>query len=128
MVRACLGADAIAEHKLEAGMPLTVLGIETTLTQVGITFRPSEDKRQKWIAKIRTALQQDKLIAGEASKLVGALQWSTQHSFRRLGRAMLTPLNRCACCSPTRRGSPGPPPLQPWSGKSYRDTGKSAKN
>ena len=62
----------------------------------GASFKPSRDKRQKWIQTITAALERGRLTDGEASKLSGALQWSTQHSFRRLGRAMLRPLIRWA--------------------------------
>jgi len=74
------------------GNPLTVLGVEVTLTDNGARFRPSEDKIRKWTAKIESILECGKLCGGEASKLAGALQWAAQHTFKRLGRAMIRPI------------------------------------
>ena len=92
LVRCLLGSTAISERKLEHGNPLTVLGIEVSLQHDGATFRPNEEKAIKWTDKIWDVLCKDCLHSGEASKLSGALQWATQHTFRRLGRAMLRPL------------------------------------
>ena len=89
LVRACLGPSSIAERKLESGNPLIVLGIKNSLDTQGATFAPSEDKRQKWIARMRGALANGRLHHGEASKLAGALQWATQRIFRRMGRTVL---------------------------------------
>lgn len=36
----------------------------------------------------------DKLFEDVAAKLVGALQWATQHTFKRSGRAMIRPIIR----------------------------------
>lgn len=93
-MRACLGPGAVAKHKLEAGMPLTVLGVSVTLSVRGVTFSPDVQKRIKWAARIRAVRRRGRLTSGEASKLAGALQWATQKSFRRLGRAMIRPISR----------------------------------
>ena len=92
LVRACLGPSSIAERKLEVGNPLIVLGVKISLDTQGATFAPSEDKRQKWVARMRGALAHGRLRHGEASKLAGALQWATQRIFRRMGRAVLSPI------------------------------------
>ena len=47
--------------------------------------------RSSWIQRI---LLSGRLCGGEAGKLAGALQWAAQHTFRRLGRAMIRPLIR----------------------------------
>ncbi len=112
LVRALLGASAIAARKCEYGLSLIVLGIEVRQalrclslsvvhrcfgTQVvpkpsGIFFFLSADKVEKYIACIRAALASGYLSAGEASKLAGRLTWTTQHLFFRVGRAMLRPI------------------------------------
>ena len=94
LVRSILGATAISDRKLAAGNPLTVLGIECFLDQEGAAFRPDKEKIVKWSAKIRNILDAGLLHSGEASKLSGALQWAGQHSFKKLGRAMLRPIFR----------------------------------
>ena len=92
LVRCLLGSTAISERKLEHGNPLTILGVEATLRHEGASFRPNDEKALKWIDKIWDVMCKDCLHSGEASKLAGALQWATQNTFRRLGRAMLRPL------------------------------------
>lgn len=98
LVRCLLGETAISERKLEHGNPLTILGIEAFLQHDGATFRPNEEKAVKWSDKIWEILCNGSLKGGEASKLAGALQWATSHTFRRLGRAMLRPLFKQIRC------------------------------
>lgn len=115
MVRCLLGASAIAEHKLEHGVPLTVLGISISLSSDGIRLRPEKAKIEKWSKQIQAALACKRLCAGEASKLAGMpfvpqpvsvveivvlfgegrLMWASQYAFKRVGRAMLYPIFRC---------------------------------
>ena len=52
-----MGADAIADRKLEAGMPLVILGIRVSLSGDGITMTPDPTKIAKWSAVIDDALQ-----------------------------------------------------------------------
>jgi hypothetical protein len=72
IVRALLGDDALSEKKLEHGCPLQVLGLIVVTQPMGITFKPSPDKVQKWLSKIRLALKDGNLSPGDASKLAGA--------------------------------------------------------
>ena len=95
MVRLCLGQDALAARKLVVGNPLTVLGVEITLSDSGAVFWPEPAKLTRWLQLIHQALRDDALVGGEASKLSGELQWGIQHAFRRLGRAMIRPIIRC---------------------------------
>mgnify|MGYP006974868507 FL=1 len=92
LVRLLLGVDAIAEEKTECDAGLCVLGVDTELSRSGLTFRPSADKRQKWVALIDAALSEDKLCPGIASKLAGKLNWGGAYLFHRIGRAMLRPI------------------------------------
>ena len=62
----------------------------------GVTFKPSRDKREKWRQQMLDAQLSRHLTQGLASKLFGALQWATQHTFKRLGRAMVRPIARHA--------------------------------
>ncbi len=94
MVRALLGPDAISERKLEFNNPLIILGVETDIKSKGVAFRPAAKKVQKWLKRIEAALPAGRLTSGEASKLAGALQWASQSIFRKLGRAMIRPINR----------------------------------
>ncbi len=96
LVELCLGDGAIAPRKLEAGMPMTALGVVVSLTKRGATFRPEKAKRDKWANKIKQALARGFLTSGEAAKLAGALQWAGQKTFRKLGRALLRPIFRFA--------------------------------
>ena len=41
---------------------------------------------------MRAALERGRLTSGEASKLAGRLTWASQSCFRRMGRAMLSPI------------------------------------
>ena len=92
VVRALLGEAAIAAHKLEHGLSLTILGLDMEATVTGVNCRPSQAKRVKWLKLIHNALDEQSLHCGEAAKLAGALNWASQHSFHKLGRAMLRPL------------------------------------
>ena len=102
LVRILFGKSAISDKKLETGNPLIVLGIEISLSASGANFRPAVDKKLKWSAKMRSALDEGKLCSGEASKLSGALQWAAQHLFRRLGRAMIRPIIKQAYSSSSK--------------------------
>jgi len=92
LIRACLGQDSVEAEKCGEGNPLVILGIQTEVTQMGVTLQPSDDKVQKWTKWIEHILRRGRLPGGEASKLAGALQWAAQHSFKRLGRAMIRPI------------------------------------
>ena len=92
MVRALLGETAVAVEKLEVGPSLVILGAECTVTSRGLTCIPDHKKRKKWESRISEALNSSKMTSGEASKLSGALQWATQHQFKKLGRAMIRPI------------------------------------
>ena len=47
-------------------------------------------------------LDSNKLLPGQASKLAGALNWASQHMFKRLGRALIYPLYRQQRCKSGR--------------------------
>jgi len=92
LIRVCLGQDSVEEEKCGEGNPLVILGIQTEITQMGVTLQPSDDKVLKWTRWIEDILRRGRMPGGEASKLAGALQWAAQHSFKRLGRAMIRPI------------------------------------
>jgi hypothetical protein len=92
VVRAMLGPTAIAERKLECGNPLVVLGISVAVAFPRIELTLPDDKVAKWSGQIREALASMRLGSGQASKLAGRLGFGAQHTFRRLGRAMLRPI------------------------------------
>lgn len=92
LVDCLLGPGAAAADKLVHGNPLTVLGVEVTADEGGVTCRPDEKKAFKWCCRIQGFLKAGQLHSGEASKLAGALQWASQQLFKRLGRAMLRPI------------------------------------
>ena len=56
LVRCLLGIDAIADRKLEAGMPLVILGIRVMFSVGGIMMTPDQAKIDKWCRLIREAL------------------------------------------------------------------------
>ena len=92
LVRLCLGLSSVADRKLECGNPLVVLGVECALGNRGVTFWPSADKVQKWIGTMVRILADMRMTGGEASKLSGQLQWASQSTFSKLGRALLRPI------------------------------------
>ena len=94
LVRACLARDSIADAKCEYGNPLQVLGVDVFIDIEGVRYMPALVKVQKWAQRIASYLEGDRLTGGEAAKLAGALQWASQHAFKRLGRAMLRPIHR----------------------------------
>ena len=89
LVRCILGKDAVAKKKLIHGNPMAALGIEVNVSLAGITFMPEAEKIYKWRAQIQEALDRKWLPGGEASCLAGRLGFTSQHIFRRIGRAML---------------------------------------
>ncbi len=94
VIRVLLGATALAARKIEWGLSLAVLEVSITLHEAGYECRPSLEKMQKCIATMKEALATGQLHGGAAAKLSGRLLWAAQHSFRRLGRAMLRPIFR----------------------------------
>ena len=92
VTRAILGEEALAKAKLEQGRPLGVLGLLFTADNEGVSVRVNEDKTQKLLKELEDCLKKGKLSAGNAAKLAGRLSFAAQHTFRKLGRAMLRPL------------------------------------
>ena len=56
------------------------------------SVRVTDDKAAKWLHDVQEALRAGRLSSGQAAKLAGRLSFSAQHTFRKLGRAMLRPL------------------------------------
>ena len=90
--RILLGPDAIEERKLEHGMDLVVLGTQIQLSVDGFNCKPALKTIIKCLIVIEAALASGIMLAGDAQKLAGRLNWSTQRLFHRLGRAMLRPI------------------------------------
>jgi hypothetical protein len=85
LIRACLGQDSVEAEKCGEGNPLVILGIQTEVTQMGVTLQPSDDKVQKWTKWIEDILRRGRLPGGEASKLAGALQWARTALLQEVG-------------------------------------------
>ena len=77
LVDVLLGPGAAAPHKLEVGNPLVTLGVETGISESGITFKVNPTKAGEWIEQIQAYLQMGMLTSGEASKLAGTLSRPT---------------------------------------------------
>jgi len=92
LIRVVLGDDAIENKKLDHGMSLVVLGAEISFKFEHFSCRPAPSTVAKCLKAIRESLSTNLLLAGDAQKLAGRLNWSTQHLFMRLGRAMLRPI------------------------------------
>jgi hypothetical protein len=92
MVRAILGPDSLSNDKMEHGHPLQVLGLHFEADTAGVSVRVTDDKAAKWLHDVQEALRAGRLSSGQAAKLAGRLSFSAQHTFRKLGRAMLRPL------------------------------------
>ena len=111
LVDLLLGPGAAAPHKLEVGNPIVTLGVETSISASGVTFKVNPAKAEEWTSQIQTYLQMGMLTSGEASKLAGEfsccalpstctskrlesgrLGFASQHIFHRLGRALLVPV------------------------------------
>ena len=73
VVKCLLGPTAISSHKVAHGNPLVVLGVEATIEEEGMSFRPSADKVAKWTRQLKEALASGRLYGGEASKMCGRL-------------------------------------------------------
>ena len=69
MVRCLLGPNAIAANKLEAGMPLVILGIQIEISSAGVKYTPEPKKVKAWTVEIKEALFTKKLHAGEHNDL-----------------------------------------------------------
>ena len=92
IIRTLLGNDAIADSKVEWGTALTILGVEINMNADGFAYKPSRDKVIRWLATLRSAVEQKKLHRGDAMKLAGKLAWGVSKLFRKFGRAMLRPI------------------------------------
>ena len=97
-VELLLGSGAVAAHKTCWGQSLEVLGLNVSSSTSGVCCMPSPNKVTKWIGRLHDALDSNKLLPGQASKLAGALNWASQHMFKRLGRALIYPLYRQQRC------------------------------
>jgi len=90
---ACLlGDGTVAPDKLAFGNPLDILGVHCESSDEGFSARPSDAKVNKWAADINFALCIELLHPGNASKMAGRLSFSSTHTFRKHGRAMLRPI------------------------------------
>jgi hypothetical protein len=107
LLRALMGPSAIAPRKLECGNPLVVLGLLVELTANTVSVRVADDKAQKWTEQLQTALANGRMPSGDASKFAGRLNFAAQHTFRRLGRAMVRPFLLATVC-PLPAGRMGP--------------------
>ena len=105
LCRVLLGPDAIEPKKLEHGVHLIVLGAELLISMAHCICKPAPKTIKKCMACIDDALELGTLKAGDAQKLAGRLNWSAQHLFNRLGRAMLRPIYQQKF---TRTGNVGP--------------------
>ena len=83
LVRVFLGADAIAETKLEYGPGLCLLGVDLVLSARGFKCRPSAEKLARWFPIIEEVIAARKLLPGCASKLAGRLSWACSRMFHR---------------------------------------------
>jgi hypothetical protein len=92
VIRILLGKSSVANHKVEHGPRLVILGVDLRLSAVGFTCRPARSKLCKILKCIIEAISSEWLDCGDASKLAGRLQWACQHMFHRIGRAMLRPI------------------------------------
>ena len=87
-----LGKGSMSAHKLQCGKRLTILGLEIQLASEAFHCKPAGAKAVQWLERIDAALAQQKMCAGEASKLSGALSWTASNLNGRTGRGMLRPL------------------------------------
>ena len=94
ITRCLLGFTSVAQEKLQHGSTLVVLGVAVSIDVNGITLWPDETKRAKWGQQLVSALHENRLSQGDASKLAGRLSFAAQNIFRRLGRAMIRPIYR----------------------------------
>ncbi len=92
LVKALLGAGAVASNKVECGAQLKILGIQVVPNMEGFSCMLSREKAEKCISTMLRALQAKVLNIGCAQKLAGRLSWASLFIFIRLGRAMLRPL------------------------------------
>ena len=83
---------AIENKKLDYGMSLVVLGAEISFKPDCFSCRPAPSTVAKCLKVIRESLTSGLMLAGDAQKQAGQLNWSTQYLFKRLGRAMLRPI------------------------------------
>ena len=82
LIRILLGPSAVADGKMACGKSLDILGIDIRLSRKGFKCTPQSRKVQKWMQKIRSALEAEKLTPGDASKLAGKLSWGSISMFR----------------------------------------------
>ena len=111
LVRVLLGESAVADHKLEYGSELVILGIkvcdasprlcmlggraplaQVAPSEMGVKFTVCPVKAAKWKDDIVEAISKKQLDGGSAQKLAGRLSWSTQFLFHKLGRGMIKPI------------------------------------
>ena len=69
-----------------------MLGLSFNATTEGVSVTLTKAKAEKWKADLQKALKENKLHAAGAARMAGRLSFTAQHTFNRLGRAMLRPL------------------------------------
>ena len=107
LVRAILGEDAISERKLQVGNPLDVLGLSVEVKDRTVSMHVMAEIPEHWACVLEEALANGRHPAGDAAKMAGRLNFATQQTFRRLGRAMVRPFY-CQQYSPLAGGRIGP--------------------
>ena len=91
ILRAVLGADAVAVEKLQHGNPLTALGLSITFSPGYAKIVVSRDKATKWACHLDKCLNKGRMSSGEVSKFSGRFNFATQNAFVRFGRALIRP-------------------------------------
>jgi hypothetical protein len=92
---ACLlGPGTLAKDKLQAGMPLDILGVSVDLIGDEVRVQLADDKRARWRQELMEVLQRNQLNPARALKIAGKLSFAALYSFLGIGRTMLWPLFR----------------------------------
>lgn len=84
-----LGPGTMAKEKLEAGLPLDVLGVSIDIVGNEVRVQLSEEKREKWRRELEEVLLADRLNSSRALKIAGKLSFAAVYSFMGIGRTML---------------------------------------
>ena len=71
---------------------MDVLGCTIAATPTGISWQLAQEKATEWVDCMRGILCEQKLSAGQASKLVGRLGFASYRVFGRIGRAYIRPI------------------------------------
>lgn len=95
MVLMCLGIPLDQRKTFQLQETLVVLGarLASSWAKRGYYLCVDDDKRKRWLKKLKECMERNTMDPGEASKMGGQFTWTTTTAANKVGRAFVKPLH-----------------------------------